>query len=322
VPDELFDEWLAVLSGAELKCLLYIVRRTLGFKKDADAISLSQMVHGITTRDGRVLDGGTGLNRSTVVAALASLEARGLIIVVRAADDQGAALTSTYALRWRDEAAAEPPPPAEPPPISPPTRRGRERAVALVPKTPATTVGVASQTAREVVGKLDQVRPAEVVGKSNQGAQSGVVGKNNRGGRKKQPGWLDNPREVVGESDSQQTDQETESNDDSNRAAPQFRKDTTSAPPYSPYIAGIVIDHSRELGDLVHGPANVTQALRLWQQSALAEDDFVAGLHEARRRVHLYQGKQGLGGIQNRMAYYFRVVADLARGEGTAAAAP
>jgi hypothetical protein len=38
VPDELFDEWLAVLSGAELKCLLYIVRRTLGFKKDADAI--------------------------------------------------------------------------------------------------------------------------------------------------------------------------------------------------------------------------------------------------------------------------------------------
>jgi hypothetical protein len=165
VPDELFDEWLAVLSGAELKCLLYIVRRTLGFKKDADAISLSQMVHGITTRDGRVLDGGTGLNRSTVVAALASLEARGLIIVVRAADDQGAALTSTYALRWRDEAAAEPPPPAEPPPISPPTRRGRERAVALVPKTPpATTVEVASQTAREVVGKLDQDYLPEVVG--------------------------------------------------------------------------------------------------------------------------------------------------------------
>src|SRR5437762_152852 len=75
VPDELFDEWLAVLSGGELKCLLYIVRRTLGFKKDADAISLSQMVHGITTRDGRVLDSGTGLNRSTVVEALASLEA-------------------------------------------------------------------------------------------------------------------------------------------------------------------------------------------------------------------------------------------------------
>jgi hypothetical protein len=321
VPDELFDEWLAVLSGAELKCLLYIVRRTLGFKKDADAISLSQMVNGITTRDGRVLDGGTGLNRSTVVAALASLEARGLIIVVRAADDQGAALTSTYALRWRDEAAA--PPPAPPPaPIPPSPRRGRERAVALVPKTPpTTTVGVASQTAREVVGKLDQDRPGEVVGKSNQGGRKGVVGKSNQGSRKIRPGWLENPPEVVGESDSQQTDQETESNDDSNRAAPKFRKDTTTAPPYSPYIAGIVIDHSRELGDLTHGPANVTQALRLWQQSALAEDDFVACLHEARRRVHLYQGKQGLGGIQNRMAYYFRVVSDLARGEGATAAA-
>jgi hypothetical protein len=169
VPDELFDEWLAVLSGAELKCLLYIVRRTLGFKKDADAISLSQMVNGITTRDGRVLDGGTGLNRSTVVAALGSLEARGLIIVVRAADDQGAALTSTYALRWRDEAAATPPP-APPSSANSPTRRGRERAVALVPKTPpATTVEVASQTAREVVGKLDQDYLPEVVGKSDQG---------------------------------------------------------------------------------------------------------------------------------------------------------
>jgi hypothetical protein len=321
VPDELFDEWLAVLSGAELKCLLYIVRRTLGFKKDADAISLSQMVNGITTRDGRVLDGGTGLNRSTVVAALASLEARGLIIVVRAADEQGAALTSTYALRWRDEAAATPPP-APPSSANSPTRRGRERAVALVPKTPpATTVEVASQTAREVVGKLDQDYLPEVVGKSDQGGRKGVVGKLDQGGRKIGPGWLDNPPEVVGESDSQQTDQETESNDDSNRAAPQFTKDTTSAPPYSPYIAGIIIDHSRELGDPMHGPANVTQALRLWQQSSLVEDSFVVCLHEARRRVHTYQGKQGLGGIQNRMAYYFRVVADLARGEGTAAAA-
>jgi len=321
VPDELFDEWLAVLSGAELKCLLYIVRRTLGFKKDADAISLSQMVNGITTRDGRVLDGGTGLNRSTVVAALASLEARGLITVVRAADEQGAALTSTYALRWRDDATAAPPPANPPPPASPPTRGGRERAVALLPKPPAPTVEVASQTAREVVGKLDQDHPLEVVGKSDQGGRKGVVGKNNRGGRKIGPGWLANPPEVVGKSDPQQTDQETESNDDSNRAASEFTKDTTSAPPYSPYIAGIIIDHSRELGDLAHGPANVTQALRLWQHSALAEDSFVACLHEARRRVHTYQGKQGLAGIQNRMAYYFRVVADLARGEGTAAAA-
>ncbi len=33
VPDALFDELMAYLSGAELKVLLYIIRRTLGFKK-------------------------------------------------------------------------------------------------------------------------------------------------------------------------------------------------------------------------------------------------------------------------------------------------
>jgi hypothetical protein len=82
--------------------------------------------------------------------------------------------------------------------------------------------------------------------------------------------------------------------------------------PYSPYIAGVILDHSAELGDTAHGPANVTQALRLWRQSALAEDAFVALLHETRRRVRLYQGRPGPGTIANRMGYYFRVLTDLA----------
>jgi hypothetical protein len=37
VPDELFDEHLPFLSGAELKVLLYIIRRTFGFKRIAIA---------------------------------------------------------------------------------------------------------------------------------------------------------------------------------------------------------------------------------------------------------------------------------------------
>src|SRR6478672_9655611 len=51
VPDELFDALMPSLGDAELRVLLYIIRRTFGFKRDADAISLSQMVSGITTRD-------------------------------------------------------------------------------------------------------------------------------------------------------------------------------------------------------------------------------------------------------------------------------
>lgn len=83
VPDELFDELLPELSGAELKVLLYIIRRTFGFKKDSDNISLSQMMHGIKTGDGRVLDRGVGLTKKTVLGALRSLEESNIILSQR-----------------------------------------------------------------------------------------------------------------------------------------------------------------------------------------------------------------------------------------------
>jgi hypothetical protein len=88
-------------------------------------------------------------------------------------------------------------------------------------------------------------------------------------------------------------------------------------PPYSPYVASVIADFSAELGDPVHVFANVTQALRLWQGSGLDEQEFVGLLYEAKRLTRNYQGKQGLGGISNKMAYFFRVARDLAeRGQG------
>ena len=83
VPDELFDEQLPYLSGAELKALLYIMRRTFGFKKTSDDISLSQICEGIVTRDGKVLDQGTGLSRSTAQVAIKGLVAKNLIQTTR-----------------------------------------------------------------------------------------------------------------------------------------------------------------------------------------------------------------------------------------------
>lgn len=77
VPDDLFDELLEMLTGAELKVLLYIIRRTKGFGKDTDAISLSQFQHGIKTKDGKQLDKGCGVkDRQTIVNALESLETK------------------------------------------------------------------------------------------------------------------------------------------------------------------------------------------------------------------------------------------------------
>jgi hypothetical protein len=73
----------------------------------------------------------------------------------------------------------------------------------------------------------------------------------------------------------------------------------------------VILDYSRELGDALHAAANVTQAAHLWHESRLGEEAFVAQLHEAHARVRRYQGKQGLGYIENKMAYFFRTLRDV-----------
>jgi phage replication O-like protein O len=80
IPDVILDHWMAELSGAEFKVLLYIARRTYGFGKDSDSISLNQIAQGITKRDGTTLDRGTGVSRSSVARVLNTLEERGIII--------------------------------------------------------------------------------------------------------------------------------------------------------------------------------------------------------------------------------------------------
>ncbi|MDP9359563.1 MAG: replication protein, partial [Chloroflexota bacterium] len=101
VPDELFDVLMPQLSDAELRVLLYIVRRTFGFKRDADAISLSQMVSGITTREGQVLDRGTGLSKATVARGLAGLRQKGVILTERRSSAQRGNEATTYRLRFK-----------------------------------------------------------------------------------------------------------------------------------------------------------------------------------------------------------------------------
>lgn len=99
VPDDIFDVWMPVLSGAELKVLMYIARRTLGFKKQQDAISISQMVNGITKRNGEVLDRGTGLSRASAIRAAKSLETQGLIVRNKQHSAEKGDEATTYSLK-------------------------------------------------------------------------------------------------------------------------------------------------------------------------------------------------------------------------------
>jgi len=102
VPDQLFDELLPILSGGELKVLLYICRRTFGFKRESDNISLNQMLNGITKNDGTRLDGGAGLSRATLLRALKSLQEKDILIAERQENDEQGNLPTNYRLHMAD----------------------------------------------------------------------------------------------------------------------------------------------------------------------------------------------------------------------------
>jgi hypothetical protein len=101
VPDVFFDVLAPALKEAELRVLLYIIRRTYGFKKAADSISLRQMVDGIVKRDGQVLDRGTGLSKSGVTKALRALLDMGIIIHNHNSSPERGNEPTTYALRFK-----------------------------------------------------------------------------------------------------------------------------------------------------------------------------------------------------------------------------
>lgn len=101
VPDQLLDEHLSLLSGAELKVVLYICRRTFGFKRDSDNISLNQMLHGIVTHDGRRLDSGTGLSKPALISALKSLAEKNIVIAQQRTSAEKGNEATNYRLNIR-----------------------------------------------------------------------------------------------------------------------------------------------------------------------------------------------------------------------------
>jgi DNA-binding Lrp family transcriptional regulator len=82
IPNIITDKIIPRIAEAESKCLLYICRRTFGFHKDRDRISLSQFTDGIKSNSGEQLDYGTGLSRPTVVEGLRNLAGSGIIKVI------------------------------------------------------------------------------------------------------------------------------------------------------------------------------------------------------------------------------------------------
>ena len=125
IPDAYFDEVMAPLGPSAFTVLMYVARRTFGFKRHSDQISLDQICHGIVTTavrdaDGAVvkparrLDHGTGLAKSTVVRALDRLIAAGLLRKRHNTDPRRGQLANTYGIVFKDPSATTPTIPASP----------------------------------------------------------------------------------------------------------------------------------------------------------------------------------------------------------------
>jgi|GEM_PF-1155632 len=70
----IMNGWWQSLNGSEQKVLDYILRRTWGFDKPEDDISLSQIRNGLNERDK-----GTGLSKPAIISALNKLVEKGFI---------------------------------------------------------------------------------------------------------------------------------------------------------------------------------------------------------------------------------------------------
>ncbi len=86
VPNFVLDWIMALLTPEETKVLFYIIRRTLGFRRQWDEIAISQIANGIVKRNGERLDLGTGLSEGTILKAISYLaDDLGIIVAEKVA---------------------------------------------------------------------------------------------------------------------------------------------------------------------------------------------------------------------------------------------
>ncbi|XOB41776.1 MAG: replication protein [Candidatus Nealsonbacteria bacterium] len=83
IPNVISDLIEPRVPEGEVRCLKYICRRTYGFHKERDRISLTQFTDGLKNKDGKRLDYGAGLSRPSVVEALRNLIGANIVKVIK-----------------------------------------------------------------------------------------------------------------------------------------------------------------------------------------------------------------------------------------------
>jgi len=310
VPDIILDQMMADLGEAELKVLLYIVRRTLGFKKQRDTISLDQLVHGIRRTDGEQLDRGTGLSRSAVRRGITNLLAKRLIMAYQNMDPHRGQTPTTYGLRWAGQAES-----SQITGGRPPADRGgsRQRTGGVA----ASGQGPYSPRGR---GEVHQRTPQETAVQQTveQDRDNSKVSNTSNGhGPPEHVPWRgggEAPRmSEQGASPSRIPSAQESLEEPRARGRPQLRLDPTYRALVEPITA-----IGRELGDEAPARSSTTRAYRLMREAGILPDDFPDLLGEAKALTRAHQAQitkrradAGTAPRKNLMAYFFATLESL-----------
>lgn len=88
-PNEFFDFYMVGLTDDELRVTLYVIRHTLGYKKEWDRLAIAQFKDGVTNKAGKQVDWGCGImgkNLDTTISrikrALNSAAKKGVIEII------------------------------------------------------------------------------------------------------------------------------------------------------------------------------------------------------------------------------------------------
>ena len=279
VPDELFDELMVDLTGAELRVLLYIIRRTFGFKKDSDNISLSQMLHGIVTRDGRILDRGAGISKSSLLAVLRSLKARNIIFTERNNSAERGNEPTNYKLNIVNSPIRT----KNAPPLGAKLDQGGGRRIRPTPwpENPATQETVEQETAEQETDRSKSRTASSLEETEDRSVFTEAIGDS-----------TGDPQAI---------------------GALIKRKNWPIAQPYDndrQTILNYVEDFARELGDQASLKTSTSRAYNLFERSGVSLEEFIGRMYEARSITKEASARitKKADGRKIKIAYWFSVL--------------
>lgn len=325
VPDEVFDELLTVLSGSELKALLYIIRRTFGFKKDADKISLSQMLNGIIRKeDGRRLDHGAGLSKPTLLQALRSLQDKNIIEAERQRSADKGDEPTIYRLCFADGSAGANKRRGGQNPNHPVVKEfdqggGKESLPGPRARNLTTQDPVEQKTVEQDLSKIRKTSIQENQDRGRGTDRSSTPSPSSTTAETRARIQAKLARTRKGSSNRGFTPIGDEPNDPTSKESDGVRPVGRTYDEARQVLVSYMTDYARELGDTAPLQSTVTRAYNLLQRSGLDLNQFISKLYEARAKTQERTATiTGRGGEPDRwgqarktkMPYFFSVLED------------